>query len=203
MSRGKILIADDKESYLALFRRIVPSDLELVCVANGVEALARLSSDAFDVIVSDVRMPGADGITVLEKVREAGIDVEVILMTAYGTIPDAVRAVKTGAADYLTKPFEPDVAIAAIERALARRTNRRAAGVTSEPESLEKPLTAMTYREVLAAGRDRLTREYLIALLREFQGTVTQAAERAGIERESFHRLMKRHGIRSEDYRTR
>ncbi len=95
------------------------------------------------------------------------------------------------------------IAIAAIERALARRAGRRAAGLTPEPVSLEKPLTSMTYREVLAAGRERLTRDYLIALLREFQGTVTLAAERAGIERESFHRLMKRYGIRSEDFRPR
>ena len=203
MSRGRVLIADDKESYLSLFRRIVPSDLEIVCVSNGSEALARLATESFDVLVSDIRMPGTDGMTVLEKVRETGIDVEVVLMTAYGTIPDAVHAIQTGAADYLTKPFEPDVAIAAIERALARRAGRRAAGLTPEPVSLEKPLTSMTYREVLAAGRERLTRDYLIALLREFQGTVTLAAERAGIERERFHRLMKRYGIRAEDYRQR
>jgi DNA-binding NtrC family response regulator len=203
VSRGRILVADDKESYLALFKRIVPSDLELVCVSDGTDAIAKLTSEPFDVIVSDIRMPGADGFTVLEKVREGGIDVEVVLMTAYGTIPDAVRAMKTGAADYLTKPFGPDVAIAAIERALARRAARRTAGLAPEPTSVEKPLTAMTYREVLAAGRDKATSEYIVALLREFQGNVTQASERAGIERESFHRLMKRHGIRAEDYRPR
>jgi DNA-binding NtrC family response regulator len=148
-------------------------------------------------------MPGADGITVLEKVREAGLDVEVVLMTAYGTIPDAVHAMRSGAVDYLTKPFELDAAISVIERALTRRAGRRSDGFKSEPGSVERPLTAMMYREMLATGRERTTREYLVALLREFQGNVTQAAERAGIERESFHRLMKRHGIRSEDYRTR
>ena len=203
MSRGRVLVADDKESYLMLFRRIVPADLELVCVANGEEALARLATEPFDVVVSDIRMPGADGLAVLEKVRERGIDVEVVLMTAYGTIPDAIRAMRTGAAEYLTKPFEPDVAIAAIEHALARRATRRTAGAPPEPPGLEKPFSAMTYREVLAAGRERTTRDYLVALLREFQGNVTQAAERAGIERESFHRLMKRHGIRAEEFRPR
>ena len=203
MKRGRVLVADDKESYLVLFRRIVPADLELVCVTNGLDAIAKLTSEPFDVAVSDIRMPGADGITVLERVRAAGIDVEFVLMTAYGTIPDAVHAIKEGAADYLTKPFEPDVAIAAIERALDRRAARRATGVTPAPASTEKPLTAMSYREVLSAGRDKTTREYFVALLREFQGNVTQAAERAGIERESFHRLMKRHGIRAEDYRPR
>lgn len=203
MKRGRVLVADDKESYLALFRRIVPSDLDLVCVTDGLEAIAKLTTEPFDVVVSDIRMPGADGITVLEKARASGIDVEFVLMTAYGTIPDAVHAMKEGAADYLTKPFEPDVAIAAIERALARRAARRAGGATPAAPPPEKPLTAMSYREVLAAGRDRTTREYFIALLRELQGNVTQAAERAGIERESFHRLMKRYGIRAEDFRPR
>ena len=63
--------------------------------------------------------------------------------------------------------------------------------------------TSLTYRAVLAAGRDRTTREYLVALLSEMTGNVTQAAERAGVERETFHRLLKRHGIRAEDFRTR
>jgi DNA-binding NtrC family response regulator len=202
MSRGRVLIVDDKENYLSLFRRILPSDLELVCVSSGDAALARLQSGPFDVVVSDIRMPGADGITLLERVREGALDVEVILMTAYGTIPDAVRAIKFGAADYLTKPFEPDVAISAIERALERRLARRASADAPEPLPA-RPLTSMTYREVLALGRDRTTREYVVALLRELQGNVTQASERAGIERESFHRLMKRNGIRAEDYRTR
>lgn len=201
MKRGKVLVVDDKESYLALFRRIVPSDLELVCLPSGESVVARLAVEPFDVLVSDIRMPGSDGMTILEQIRERGIDVEVVLMTAFGTIPDAVRAMTVGAADYLTKPFEPDVAIAAIERALARRSARRAAGIAPESATLEKPLTAMTYREVLAVGRDKTTREYLVALLREFQGNVTQAAERAEIERESFHRLMKRCAIRAEDYR--
>jgi DNA-binding NtrC family response regulator len=65
------------------------------------------------------------------------------------------------------------------------------------------PLTALTYREVLAAGRERTTRDYLVALLAAVSGNVTQAAERAGVERETFHRLLKRHGIRAEDFRSR
>ncbi len=200
MSRGRVLVVDDKENYLTLFRRILPSDLELVCASSAAAALAHLRSGPFDVVMSDVR--GAEGLKLLEEVRRAGLDLELVLMTAYGTIPDAVHAMKLGAADYLTKPFEPDVAIAAVERALERRAARRASGQPPEAPAA-RPLTSMTYREVLTEGRDRTTREYLVALLREFQGNVTQASERAQIERESFHRLMKKHGIRSEDYRTR
>ena len=215
MSRGRLLVVDDKESFLALFRRIVPSDLEVVCASDGTRALELLAVERFDVVVTDVRMPGADGTAILERVREASIDVEVILMTAYGTIPAAVSAMKLGAADYLTKPFDPDAAVAAIEQALARRGSARAgAGTTAASGTGEAAgggddarsadtLAALPYREAITAQRERATREYLIALLRDVRGNVTQAADRAGIERESFHRLMKRHGVRSEDYRHR
>ena len=59
----------------------------------------------------------------------------------------------------------------------------------------------LPYREVIDQARDRVSRAYLEALLREFRGNVTRAAERAGLERESLHRLLKKHGLRSDDYR--
>ncbi len=160
-------------------------------------------------------MPDLDGLTLLTRIREAGIGVEVILMTAYGTVPDAVRAMKYGGADFLPKSFDPDDAVAAMEQALSRRGSPR-----TEPDEAPSPAHVTTstetpparesgspaslpYREAIAAERDRSTREYLVNLLRDVQGNVTRAAERAGIERESFHRLMKRHGVRAEDYRAR
>jgi DNA-binding NtrC family response regulator len=62
-------------------------------------------------------------------------------------------------------------------------------------------LVRMPYREAMETARDRISREYLAVLMREFDGNVTRAAERAGIERESLHRLLKRYGVRSEDYK--
>jgi two-component system response regulator AtoC len=62
-------------------------------------------------------------------------------------------------------------------------------------------LAALPYREAVAGARDRVTREYLVALLTEFGGNVTRAAERAGMERESLHRLLRRHGLRSDDFK--
>jgi DNA-binding NtrC family response regulator len=59
----------------------------------------------------------------------------------------------------------------------------------------------MPYREAMETARDRISREYLAVLLREFDGNVTRAAERAGIERESLHRLLKRYSVRSEDFK--
>jgi DNA-binding NtrC family response regulator len=62
-------------------------------------------------------------------------------------------------------------------------------------------LAALPYREVLEQAQDRVSREYLVALLDEFQGNVTRAAARAGVERESLHRLLKKHGLRSDDFK--
>jgi DNA-binding NtrC family response regulator len=61
----------------------------------------------------------------------------------------------------------------------------------------------MPYREAVDLARDRVSREYLAALLLEFEGNVTRAAERAGMERESLHRLLKRYGVRSDDFKGR
>lgn len=121
MKRARVLVVDDKESFLALFRRILPKDLEVVTASDGLRALELLAQERFDVVVSDIRMPGADGMALLKRIRDSGVSVDVILMTAYGTVADAVRAMKYGAADYLTKPFDPDTAVAAVEQVLARR----------------------------------------------------------------------------------
>ena len=73
---------------------------------------------------------------------------------------------------------------------------RRGGGLPPGPVLAELP-----YREAVELARDRVSRDYLVALLREFQGNVTRAAERAGVERESLHRLLKRHGVRSDDFK--
>lgn len=195
MKRARILVVDDKENFLLMFRRIMPKDIEVVCAPDGELALELLEKDAFDVVVTDVRMPKIDGLTVLERAKARDPEIEVVMMTAFGTIPSAVHAMKLGAVEYLTKPFEPEAAVKAVEDALARRAKRgRRSGVPSEQ-------TPRSYREAVAAERGRATRAYLIQLLKDAQGNVTQAAEKAGVERESLHRLLKRHGLRAEDYR--
>jgi len=62
-------------------------------------------------------------------------------------------------------------------------------------------LETLTYREVLDLAKDRALRDYLVALMKDLNGNVTQAAERAGVERESMHRLLKRYGVKSEDFK--
>lgn len=419
MGKPRLLVVDDKLNFHTLFRRIVGNELELFTAADGSEALKLLAREPVDVVVCDVKMPGMDGLSLLKQIKTLYPDIQVILMTAFAAVPDAVEALKAGAHHYLTKPFDPDDAMDAIRMALGQKkktgvaneprrrliaasaamravverveqaaatsapvlltgetgtgkeliaeelhrrsprasgpfvvldlsgaldetklvaTVRSSAGgtlfldaITELPVALQLPLVrvlqpraeepvdvrivsattmdaaeavasgrlredlyyrlnvvgihvpplrdrlddiaplalelrprelrfsddalaaltayswpgnvrqlenaiahaaaatrgdeikrealpeeivnaataepevdlaALSYREVLALSRDRMTRDYLIALLKAVKGNVTQAAERAGVERESVHRLLKRYGLRADDYRS-
>ncbi|MBA3499619.1 MAG: sigma-54 dependent transcriptional regulator [Myxococcota bacterium] len=126
--KTRVLVCDDKENFTKLFRRILPEDrFEVTTAEDGARGLALVAAGDFDVIVSDIRMPGADGLAVLREAKSKDVDVEVILMTAFATVPAAVDAIRQGAYDYLAKPFEPDEALFIVERALERRSLRRQA----------------------------------------------------------------------------
>jgi DNA-binding NtrC family response regulator len=117
-----VLIVDDKE----MMRDSVGTTLEragfrVVVVADGEAALHAVAQSRPDAVVTDMRMPAMTGIELLEKLRAIDDEVPVILMTAFGTIETAVKAMKIGAFDYLTKPFEGDELIIAVKRAVEHR----------------------------------------------------------------------------------
>ncbi len=128
MIKARVLVCDDKENIVKLLVRILPEDrFDVTTAGDGARALALLAASDFDVVVTDIRMPGADGMAVLREARARDPDVEVVLMTAYATVPAAVDAMRQGAFDYLPKPFEPDEALLVVERALERRRLRQQA----------------------------------------------------------------------------
>jgi two-component system response regulator HydG len=123
-----VLVCDDKENFTKLFQRILPPDrFDVTTAGDGERALGLVAAGGFDVVVTDIRMPGADGLTVLREARALDADIEVILMTAFATVPAAVAAMREGAYDYLAKPFEPDEALLIVERAVERRRLRQQA----------------------------------------------------------------------------
>jgi two-component system response regulator AtoC len=128
MEPGRILVVDDKENIVKLFTRLLGESYRVTSAADGAEALALVAAASFDVVVTDLRMPGADGFEVLRAVKARAPETEVIMMTAYATVSDAVEAMKQGAYDYLQKPFDPDDASLLVARALEhRRQQARAA----------------------------------------------------------------------------
>jgi DNA-binding NtrC family response regulator len=124
-------------------------------------------------------------------------------MTAFASIQSAVEAMRRGAYDYIQKPFDPDDVSLVVNRALERRRERVAARAAASGKATlsEQDLANLSYREALASARDRGSRDYLAALLKSFGGNVSRAAERAGLERESLHRLLRRHGIHAGMFR--
>jgi DNA-binding NtrC family response regulator len=105
--KKNILLVDDDPAILSVLEtRLVSAGLKVFIAGNGPQALEILNDHHVDVLVSDVKMPGMNGMELLEKVRSIKPELPVIFMTAYGTIPDAVSSVKAGVVDYLSKPLD-------------------------------------------------------------------------------------------------
>ncbi len=209
MRKPRILIIDDHQAVLDLLATILAS-YDVTTAANGHGAVpALLSAHAFELVLTDVRLPGTDGHEVLKVVKTVSPNTEVVMMTAYAAVPDAVAAMREGAFDYLEKPFDPDDVTLVVARALESRRQklseaaRRIEALAAEDGCSGEATVSMSYREAAEAGRDRASRSYLAALMREFDGKVTPAAERAGMERESLHRLLRRYGVVAQDFKRR
>jgi DNA-binding NtrC family response regulator len=111
----QVLIRDSLKATLTA------QDHRVFAYGNGQEALTELRQRPFDVVLTDLRMPDMDGVALLREMRRLGLDVPVILMTAYASVSTAVEAMKLGAFDYIQKPFNADEVAILVERALRER----------------------------------------------------------------------------------
>jgi len=128
MSKGKILIAEDDPH----LRKVLASELEgegyeTQGAADGRRALESLAETPVDLILTDLVMPGIDGLELLRRVKNLDTELPVVLMTGFGGVDTAVAALRSGAFDYLTKPLRLDELLVVIERALERSRLRREA----------------------------------------------------------------------------
>ncbi len=126
MRAAKILVADDEALIqLTVARALRAAGHEVAVVGDGAAALARLGGEAFDLVLTDLAMEGADGIRVLEEAKARDPDVAVMVMTGYCDVASAVAALRSGAEDYLSKPFDFDELLLRVARCLERRELRR------------------------------------------------------------------------------
>ena len=116
----RILIIDDEKDMTALLRRVISEETqhELVTETDPVAAMKFVNQQPVDLVITDLKMPRMDGMRVMEVVKEIRPDVPVIIMTAYATIDTAVEAIRKGAFDYITKPFQRERILVTIEKAL-------------------------------------------------------------------------------------
>ena len=127
MKRAKILIIDDDES----LRRVLEYNLAqegyaVLTAASGEQGLDHLRKEGADLVVTDVRMAGMDGLRVMEEVRKLDPSIQVIILTAFGTIEMAVEAMKAGAFHYISKPFNRDELKLTIRKALELKALEKA-----------------------------------------------------------------------------
>ena len=119
---ARILIADDEEIVIRSCLRILDGDdYQVEAVQDGREALRKIEENPYDVMILDIMMPNMDGLEVLRRVKETHPNVDVIMITGLSQIDTAVQAMKLGAFDYISKPFEPDELKLVVQRALERR----------------------------------------------------------------------------------
>ncbi|PYM15836.1 MAG: sigma-54-dependent Fis family transcriptional regulator [Candidatus Rokuibacteriota bacterium] len=123
--RPVILVVDDDEGLRESFRLILDDDYELLEAPDGARALDVIRATHVDLVLLDVRLPGMDGVEVLERLKAIDEQTEVVLVTAVKTLRTAVAAMKLGEFDYITKPFEEDELLTVIRRALERRSLER------------------------------------------------------------------------------
>src|SRR5262245_22194595 len=126
MQTAKILVADDEVNLRRVLTAMLKRDgHEVVQASSGMEAMEHIGD--VDVVITDLRMPGADGMEVLRAAAKHHPHVPVIMITAYGSVGQAVEAIKAGAFDYIEKPFEQDAIRVIVEKAIGQASANRLA----------------------------------------------------------------------------
>jgi DNA-binding NtrC family response regulator len=171
-----VLVVDDDES----FRRVMEYQLledgyRVLTACNVASALQRFQADPVDVVMTDVKMPGGDGMELLARLKAIQPDLPILMLTAHGTIGAAVEAMKLGAADYLTKPFTRDQLRIALGKTLdvvaLKRENRRLREVVAERFSFASMVAGSRAMRSVMAVAARVAQTHATVLLEGESGT--------------------------------
>jgi len=122
VGRARILAADDEKGAREALEIVLEDDYDLVSVASGSSALAKIKEQPFDVVFLDITMPELDGIATLKLIKEYDESIDVIMISALDNAREAAAAMKCGAYDYITKPYEAEEILSTLERVLKKRS---------------------------------------------------------------------------------
>jgi two-component system response regulator AtoC len=145
----KILVVDDEKNIRESVERYLRLEgLETEGAENGLSAQRRLAEEPFAAAIIDLRMPGLDGLSLLAWLRETGLRVPVIMISAYGEIKDAVEAMKLGARDYVVKPFDPEELVVRLKRVLEGQRLEAEVQLAAPAEAMEALGQTLKMREI-------------------------------------------------------
>ncbi|MFB0526942.1 MAG: sigma-54-dependent transcriptional regulator [bacterium] len=116
-----ILVVDDEVNIVESFKQLLKDNYKVLTATSGEEALEKVEKENLDIVLLDIKMPGMDGIEVLRRIEQMRENVDVIMITAVNTMKTAIEAMKLGAYDYITKPFDVDEVVVSINKALEKR----------------------------------------------------------------------------------
>jgi DNA-binding NtrC family response regulator len=190
---ARILIVDDEEIVLRSCKRILNDGRFVVeCVEDGFSALKKVDESDWDVLILDVMMPKMDGLEVLQHVKERHPDIDVIMMTGLSEIQTAVKAMKLGAFDYLSKPFDPDELLLVVNRALEHRQ------LLQENRSLKSEVSSRYRFENIIGSSARMQAVFgLIAKCAPTNSTVLITGE-SGTGKEMIARAIHYNSLRKD-----
>lgn len=185
----RLLVVDDEPS----IRKVVAAQLgrhgyHVTALEDGAAAVAHLEQHEVDCVITDLKMPRLDGMSLLAWLRTHRPGTPVVVITAFGTVETAVDALKMGAFDYVTKPFDQDELRATIADAIAARAVPAPTPIPDDPD--------LDLKDFVRIHTARIERIKIRDALEAEGGNVTRAARRLGISRRSLQTKMKDYGLR-------
>jgi DNA-binding NtrC family response regulator len=185
MNAKPVLIVDDEKNIrLTLSQALESPELQIETAVNGEEALGKLAQTNFGLMLLDLKMPGMDGMEVLRRVRESRPEIQVIIITAHGTIESAVEAMKLGAVDFIQKPFAPKEVRELVRKVLDRESLQaeKVEDYEGHVELAKKCINERAFaeaqkhvREAIAADATKAEAFNLLGVLLEMGGHTLQA----------------------------
>lgn len=175
--KQRILAVDDELHMLKLLERIITekTPYQITVTNNGLEVPRLLDQTRFDLIVTDLKMPGMDGMDILRFVKDQGRSEEVIMITAFGSLESATEALSKGVFDYITKPFKKEQIIFTVDRAMRWQRMRREVARIAAIFALEP------YQQARAAFEE----EYIRQVTERCGGDQGMASQRSGLSVET------------------
>jgi DNA-binding NtrC family response regulator len=168
-----ILSVDDEPHMLKLLERFITekTPYRITTTSNSLEVPELLRQHTYDLILADLKMPGLDGLDILRMIKEQDRPEEVIIITAFGSLENAVESLSLGVFDYVTKPFRKEQIVFAINRAMRWQVLRKDAA----------RLNAMFETEPFSRAQEAIEREYVRRLHRRCDGDEMAVVDRSGL----------------------